>query len=95
MCVCFICFSCGLSSFLPFFFETGSLDVVLAVLELTVYQSGLELKTSACLCFPSPEIKGVCHHTWSSVASLLSNGRKDVEGDAWDSPRRDWREGKP
>jgi hypothetical protein len=43
----------SLSSFF-FFFETGFLCIVLAVLELT--------QKSACLCLPSAGIKGVRHH---------------------------------
>jgi hypothetical protein len=48
--------------FFFWFFKTGFLCVDLAVLELTLYQAGLELKKSTCLCLPRAGIKGMRHH---------------------------------
>jgi hypothetical protein len=49
--------------FLFVFFETGFLCVALAVLGYTLCRPGWpRTHKSACLCFPSAGIKGVCHH---------------------------------
>jgi hypothetical protein len=45
-----------------FFSQTRFLCVALAVLELTIDQAGLELRSS-CLCLLSARIKGMCHHS--------------------------------
>jgi hypothetical protein len=56
--------------------ETGFLCVALAVLELTPWT-----QKSACLCFPSAGIKGVCHHCPAlSAFSLL------VSPEVWEAP---------
>lgn len=33
----------------------------------------LNLQGSVCLCFPSAEIKGVCHHTWQKEYIYLAS----------------------
>lgn len=50
--------------FFPKFFETGSLHVVLAILEVTmyIYQDGFELRDPPAFDLPSAGIKSVHHH---------------------------------
>ena len=51
-----VCYCCCL-------FERGFLCIVLAVLELNLCRPGWpRTQKSACLCLPSAEIKGGCHH---------------------------------
>lgn len=45
------------------YLETGAHSVALAVLELYVEQTGLELVDIACLCLQSARSKGMCQHT--------------------------------
>lgn len=57
-------------------FDTGSIYVALAVLELTVHvdQAGLELIEVCLLCLKSAGIKGVCHYVL--LVSFALNGLK-------------------
>ena len=48
--------------FFSWFFETGFLCVVLAVLELTCRPGWPQTQKFACFCLPSAGIKGVRHH---------------------------------
>ena len=44
------------------FFETGFLGVALAVLELTLYRAGLELRDPPASALLAAEIKGMYHY---------------------------------
>ena len=60
--------------FVLFCFETGSLYIALAVLELSMYaRLAYNSQVSVCLCFPSAGIKVMYHHVLPKNALILNS----------------------